>query len=149
MSSRQIDARNLILALAQLLNAERLEQLALAELGVDSTVGQALSAARSSYVEALPGIQEMRNALTHYDDWSQGKGRGPQKRLISAGVDRRAVARDGWAFGYDPSAHTVSLGPHSIDVETAVRAAANLARAIYAAAREVDNDRSETHSSDR
>src|SRR4051794_12831231 len=64
VSSRQIDARNLVLALAQLLNAEHLEQFALQDLGMDATLGSELDEVRSAYVVALPGIQEVRNAIT-------------------------------------------------------------------------------------
>jgi len=70
VSSTQIDARNLVFALVQLLAAEALEQKALRELGIDATVGHALSQARDRYLQALPGIQEMRNALTHFEDWA-------------------------------------------------------------------------------
>lgn len=48
------------------------------------------------------------------------------------------MARFFWGFGYDPSAGSVSLGPYVIGVGTADRAAAELCRAIYMAAREVD-----------
>ena len=45
-SSRQIDARQLVFALRQLLTAEQLEQVALKALGMDPAVGQELAKAR-------------------------------------------------------------------------------------------------------
>ncbi|WP_158781240.1 hypothetical protein [Streptomyces sp. NRRL S-237] len=45
--SRQIDARQLCIALRQLLMAEKLEQIALADLGIDPAAGQALNEARA------------------------------------------------------------------------------------------------------
>lgn len=138
VSSRQIDARNLVHALAQLLNTEHLEQFALQDLGMDATLRSELDEARSAYLVALPGIQEVRNAITHFEDWSRGQGRGRQTQLIRAGQDRRDVARDYWGFGYDPSTRTFRLGPLRIEVDSAVSAANDLHRAIYAAARAVD-----------
>jgi hypothetical protein len=43
-----------------------------------------------------------------------------------------------WGFGYDPSASTVSLGPHTIRINAADQAAEEFSWAIYLAAREVD-----------
>ena len=138
VSSRQIDGRILVLALAQMLTAEKLAQFALEDLAMDPMIGSALAEARSKYMEVLPGIQEMRNAMTHFEDWSRGEGRGTQRRLITAGKERRDAARQYWGFGYDPSAHSLSLGPHRVEVERAVAAATQLHWAIYAAAKAVD-----------
>lgn len=137
-SSEQIDARQLIVALRQLLAAERLEQLALKALGIDPTVRQALAAARQRFLDALPGIKDMRDALTHFEDWSRGVGYGPQKERRDAGEELRDIARMFSGFGYDPTAGTITLGPYKIDVETARDAAHELRNAISAAAHEVD-----------
>lgn len=137
-SSRQIDARQLVFALRQLLAAEQLEQVALKALGMDPAAGQELAKARKRFEEAIPGVKDMRDALMHFEDWSRGMGRGPQRDRHEAGEALRDVARFFWGFGYDPSAGSVSLGPYVIDVGTADRAAAELCRAIYMAAREVD-----------
>jgi hypothetical protein len=138
MSSRQVDARLLVFALTQLLAAEHLEQHALEQLAIDPAVGQDLAAARERFLHAVPGIQDMRNALTHFEDWSRGEGRGAQRKAIAGGGSQRDVARDYWGFGYDPSTRRVRLGPNHIDVETAERAAGELHWAIYSAAVEVD-----------
>lgn len=137
-SSRQIDARQLVFALRQLLTAEQLEQVALKALGMDPAVGQELAKARKRFEDGLPGVKDMRDALMHFEDWSRGTGRGPQRERREAGEALRDVARFFWGFGYDPSADSVSLGPYIIDVGTADRAAAELCRAIYMAARELD-----------
>ena len=137
-SSRQIDARNLILALRQLLRAERLEQLALGALDVDRSVGETLRRAAERFTVDLPGIEEMRDALTHFDEWSRGLGKGPQATQRNEGQDPRDVARHFWRFGYDPGAGTVSFGPYAIDLDVADRAALELCVAIYQAARAVD-----------
>lgn len=137
-SSRQIDARYLVLALRQLLAAEQLEQIALRELGIDAAVRDALADARQRFVAALPGIMDMRDGLIHFEDWSRGQGRGPQQKRRKSGELPREVARKYWGFGYNPNESTVSLGPYTINIDIADRAAVELARAIYMAAHEVD-----------
>jgi hypothetical protein len=139
-SSHQIDARQLVVALRQILAAEHLEQLALKELGIDPRVGTGLTKARQQFEETLPGIKNMRDALTHFDAWSLGKGHG-QREQVKAGAVPRDVARDFWGFGYDPSAETVSMGPYKIGLTAAATAADQLSWAIYLAAREVDKKR--------
>jgi hypothetical protein len=138
VGSHQVDARNLVLVLAQLLNAERLEQVALAELNIDPDVGHSLAGARTKFLNALPGICQMRNALTHFDEWSQGTGRGEQRTSVKTGENRRDVARRFWGFAYDRGTGAITHGPHRIEVEIAVRAASELAHEIYEAARQVD-----------
>jgi hypothetical protein len=137
-SSRQIDARQLVLALRQILNAERLVAVALEARGADTAAQDALAHARQRFEDALPGIKHMRDALMHFDQWSRGEGHGPQKDRRNPGEALRDVARDYWGFGYEPNAGTVSLGPYTIQVDTADQAARDLSRAIYQAAREVD-----------
>lgn len=137
-SSRQLDGHVLVMTLRQLLTAEQLEQAALTELGVDPGVGAALAEARQRFEEALPGIKDMRDALMHFDEWAQGRGRGPQKQRRDAGEALRDIARDYWRFGYDPNAGTVTFGPHTIDIDVAAQAAAELCHAIWVAAHEVD-----------
>jgi hypothetical protein len=137
-SSRQIDARQLVFALRQLLTAEQLEQAALKALGIDPVVGQELAKAREKFEAALPGVKDMRDGLMHFDEWARGKGLGPQKKRRDAGDALRDVARIFWGFGYDPNADTISMGPYSIDVGTADSAAKELSWAIFMAAREVD-----------
>lgn len=137
-SSRQIDARQLVFALRQILNAERLVAAAMEACGVDAAAHEALARARQQFVDALPGIKDMRDALMHFDEWSRGQGRGPQKRRRDAGDALRDVAREYWGFGYDPPAGVVSLGPYTIRVETADQAAAAMSWAIYEAACAVD-----------
>lgn len=139
MSSDQLDARTLVLALPQLLKAEGLEHFALKELGMDPSVGQALIKAKARYLAELPGIEHMRNSLIHFDEWARGAGLGPQKLDIKAGRAPRDVARDYWAFGYDRSAGAISCGPYRIEVDVAVRAAVELASSIYTAAKAVDD----------
>jgi hypothetical protein len=137
-SSRQLDAHVLVMTLRQLLTAEQLEQAALTQLAADPAVGAALTAARQRFEDALPGVKHMRDALMHFDEWSQGKGRGPQKQRHDTGQTLRDIARDFSRFGYDPAARTVEFGPYEIEIETASRAAVELTRAIVQAAREVD-----------
>jgi hypothetical protein len=138
ISSRQVDARNLVLALSQLLRAEHLEQFALDDLGLDPAAGQNLRAARAQYLEEMPGLEHMRNALTHFDAWARGAGLGPQKRRVDGGDAPRDVARDFWGFGYDPGSETISFGPYRIHVPTALQAALAFTAAIHTAARAVD-----------
>jgi hypothetical protein len=138
-SSRQLDAHVLVMTLRQLLTAEQLEQVALEELGIDTTIRDALAHARKRFEDALPGIKDMRDALMHFDEWSRGTGRGPQKDRVKAGEALRDVARDYWRFGYDPSAATVSFGPYTIDIDVAEQATHELGQAIYTAARTVDD----------
>ena len=138
VTSKQIDARNLVFALIQLLAAEALEQEALRVLGIDAIVGHALSQARDRYLEALPGIQQMRNALTHFEDWSLGRGHGPQKDSVAAGSDLRDVAAHFWGFGYHADERVIRQGPYALEVDKAAPAALDLYWAISAAAEMVD-----------
>lgn len=138
VSSQQVDARNLVFALVQLLAAENLEQTALRGLGVATEIREELAAARGRFLAALPDIQQMRNALTHFDEWAVGYGRGPQRRSVEEGSDRRDTASAFWGFGYDPGEQAVRLGPFEISVSSALPAATKLERAIGAAATEVD-----------
>jgi hypothetical protein len=137
-SSRQIDARNLVLALVQLLSAETLEERALVDLGMDPTVCQVLAQARARFLEALPGIQQMRNALTHFEDWSLGRGHYQQKLSAADGSSPRDLAAYFWGFSYNKDERSIRMGPHTIDVDGAARAADDLHWAIYDAAQEVD-----------
>lgn len=137
-SSRQLDAHVLVVMLRQLLTAEQLEQAALEALGIDQAVSAALTAVREQFEDALPGVKDMRDALTHFDEWAQGTGLGPQARRRNAGDALRDIARDYWRFGYDPATGIVSFGPYTIAIDTAERAASELCHAIWIAAHEVD-----------
>jgi hypothetical protein len=136
-SSRQIDARQLVLALRQLLAAVTLVDGRLQELGLDQAL-HALRQAKDEYEHALPGLTEVRNALMHFDAWALGAGHGPQKRRVAAGAPAREVASEFWGFAYDPAIETISLGPYTISVNDVAGAVAQLADAVYAAARAVD-----------
>lgn len=137
--ARQIDARQLVFALRQLLSAEKLEQFALKELSIDPAVRDTLKKARLRFEQALPGIKEMRDGLMHFEDWSRGMGKfGPQAKRRDVGDLPRDIARDFWGFGFDPSAGAVSFGPYTINIDTAEQAASEFSQAIYMAAREVD-----------
>ncbi|MEU4166108.1 hypothetical protein AB0F46_04380 [Streptomyces sp. NPDC026665] len=136
-SSRQIDARTLVVALRQLLAAVKLERIALTDLGMDPSVISALDDAEQVFLDALPNIKHVRDGLTHFEDWARGTGGGSQKDARKT-ADLRDVARDFWSFGYDPITDTVTMGPYSISVSAAVPAANALCDAIYAATRAVD-----------
>lgn len=137
-SSEQIDARQLIIALRQILTAEDLEQAALTELEMDGSVSAALAQARRVFEDALPGITHMRNALVHFEAWTRGMGRGPQKGRVDAGEAMRDAARAYSGFGYDHGTDSIFLGPHTITLNDAAKAAGELCQAIYAAANQVD-----------
>lgn len=137
-SSQQIDARQLVFALRQLLSAEELEQFALRELGIDQAIRASLSQARQRFEEVLPGIKDMRDGLMHFEEWARGMGRGPQKKQRNDGALPRDVARHFWGFGFDPKDGVVSFGPYRIAIDAAERATRELALAIWLAAREVD-----------
>lgn len=136
-SSRQIDARTLVVALRQFLAAVKLERIALTGLGMDPAVIAALDDAEQVYLDALPNIKHVRDGLTHFEDWARGEGGGPQKDARKT-ADPRDVARDFWSFGYDSVTDTVTMGPFTISVSAALPAANTLFDAIYAATRAVD-----------
>jgi hypothetical protein len=137
-SSRQLDARHLVFALRQLLTAEQLMQAAVRESDAAQDVSTALSHARQLIEDALPGVKHMRDALMHFEEWSRGTGRGPQRERLKAGETRRDIAQAFWSFAYDPIAGTVSLGPYSITLAAAAQAASDFRHAIYMAGREVE-----------
>lgn len=120
-SSRQIDARTLILALSQLLTAERLQQTALASLQIDPVVGEQLAHAREAFLAALPGLSDMRDSLVHFDEWSRGTGRSSQRTRAKAGEELRNIAASHWGFRYDAQARTITVGPRSIDIDRRCR----------------------------
>lgn len=136
--SRQLDARQLVVALWQLLMAHELERVAVRDLGMGKDVLAELSRARTRYEQALPGIKHMRDALLHFDEWARGHGRGPQQKAVEAGSELRDVASMYWNFGYDPALDTITLGPYVIQLDSAVDAANALVKGIYGAARAVD-----------
>lgn len=142
-NAEQLDARFLVLALAQLLTAEKLARTALVDVEAATAVRSSLSAALARYEVALPHIQEMRNALVHYDEWALGGGRGEQRAAIRGGVEARDVAAHFWTFVYDLDKRLVKLGPLVIEVDLAVPAAREFVRAIYVAAKVADHKRSD------
>lgn len=148
-SSRQIDARFLVVALRQLLTAAEFERTALEELGIDGAVGAELHQAQQRFDDALPGIKHMRDGLVHFEDWSRGLGKyGPQRQLKEAGEEPRDIARKFSGFGYDPGRGTIFFGladpgdgrlnRYTIDIDKVEAAAEALTWAIYLAAGEVD-----------
>jgi len=137
-SSRQIDARTLVVALRQLLAAVKLERIALTDLGMPAAVIAALDEAEQAFLDALPDIKHVRDGLTHFEDWARGMGSGPQAAARKNAAAPRDVARDFWSFAYDPATETVTMGPFTFSASAAVPAAGALRAAIYAATREVD-----------
>lgn len=112
--------------------------MALEALSIDRSVREALGSAAKRFTDDLRGIEDMRDGLTHFDDWSRGMGRGPQKMQRNVGRVPRDVARHFWQFGYDPGVGTVSFGPYAIDLDVADKAARELCAAVYQAAHAVD-----------
>lgn len=137
-SSRQIDARQLVLALVQVRTAETLMQRALKDLDLPTAVSEELSSALRRFDTALPGIVWMRNALTHFEDWSRGLGRGPQRERTANGEELRDIARAFSGFAYDLETDTITFGPDTFPIDAAGDAAHELVRAINAAAAQVD-----------
>ncbi|WSQ09006.1 hypothetical protein OG604_15180 [Streptomyces sp. NBC_01231] len=137
-STRQIDARTLVVALRQLLAAVKLERIALTDLGMDPAIITTLDRAEQAFLDALPNIKHVRDGLTHFEDWARGMGKfGPQADARK-NADPREVARDFLSFGYAPANDTVAMGPFTFSVSAAVPAANSLCDAIYAATRAVD-----------
>lgn len=123
----QIDARHLLLDLSQLATAARLQATALEREsdGLDPGVAAAFNVAQQRFLEALPGLKEMRDGLVHVNEWALGEGRsGPQRELRKSGEAERDVARRFWGLAFDPQAETVTVGQHRpIDLAVAERAA--------------------------
>ncbi|VVJ22815.1 Uncharacterised protein [Amycolatopsis camponoti] len=118
--------------------AEKLQQTALRGLKMEQAVIAELSRARSRFDKAVPDLQQMRNGLLHFDEWTRGSGDGPQKKEVKAGADPRIVASRYSRFGYDPAKDEIEFGPYSFQVAAAVEAAKDLFRAIHHAAQAVD-----------
>ncbi|WP_239069470.1 MULTISPECIES: hypothetical protein [unclassified Streptomyces] len=136
-SSRQIDARTLIVALRQLLGVAELEQIALKDLGMSPDVVDALEQAQQRYEAALPDVRHVRDGLTHFEDWAHRKGGKAQAAARKFGAPRD-VARDLWSFRYEAATDTVTTGPFTVPVSAAIPAATELCVAIHTAARAVD-----------
>jgi len=129
-SSQQIDSRFLVIALRQLLTAEQSQQKALKASRTEKVVRTELTKARKKFVADLPGIKDMRDGLVHFEDWSRGRGGGPQQERRAAGEPERDIAKAYSGFGYDPGEGTISNGPFSIDIEKVDPAATDLMWAI-------------------
>jgi hypothetical protein len=147
VSSIQLDARSLVIALAQLPRALRLEEGALRAEGVGRETRKELAQAGRSFERALPDLGSMRDALIHFDEWAVGRGGGLQGSARAAGKKQREVAASYWSFGYRPDDGAIRFGPFSLHVASAVNGARALHEAICKAAVEVDRVRSTRESS--
>lgn len=132
---RQIDTRQFIMALRQLLYAAEMEKREVQHL--DPAVLQALGEARQHFDQSVPGLTDARNVLVHFDEYARGEGK-LQHKLRKQGVDAATAARQFWTFGYDPATGSVQVGPYEINIEQARLQARQLFRAIYTAAQAVD-----------
>ena len=86
----------------------------------------------------LPGARAVRDVLEHFDEYSQGRGhlqqpgvkrgkRQPDEDLASQYVINVEGAES------DPTALTIRVGDHSVDLAKSPRAAADLVHAVRAA----------------
>jgi hypothetical protein len=139
-SSRQIDARQLVFALRQLLSAARLVDVAMQARGIDAAACEALARARQGFGDALAGsIKDMRDALMHFEDWSRGQGCGPQKGRRDAGQALRDVVTPRLlGLWLRPQRRNGLTRPLRHRRGHRAQAAQELSRAIYQAARAVD-----------
>ncbi|MFD6454306.1 hypothetical protein ACFWF3_26335 [Nocardia sp. NPDC060220] len=137
--SRQLDARVLVIALIQLTIAAKLMQEAAKAVG-GGQVEERMGAAQQQFRDALPGIEHMRNGLTHFDNWALGKGRGPQQVRRNNGEATADIARDFWYFGFDCEAGSVSLGPYDFGIDMAERAAREMYHLICDAGQALDEE---------
>ncbi|WP_067885311.1 hypothetical protein [Nocardia vaccinii] len=135
--SHQLDARLLVLALMALTNAAMLMRQA-SKRAANTRVSAGMTKARKRFCKALPGIEDIRNGLTHYDYWALGMGGGPQGVRREKGHDPSDIARDFWYFGFDRRAGTVTFGPYSFGIDEAERAARDLYRKICQAGQALD-----------
>jgi hypothetical protein len=83
---RRVEGVFLVMALRQLLRAA-----SFAQRKMNSTV---LRAELRSFKRALPGIEESRDALEHFDQWRMGKGRKQKREPDGTWVYIQAVYRD-------------------------------------------------------
>lgn len=136
--ARQIDARQCIIALAQLLLAARMEKKSILELdlGLDDAMRE-LTEAIDRFQEQLPDVVNARNQLMHFDEYATGIG-VRQRPLIAGGIEKTEVARQFWGGGYDPDTGIFREGLYEIHIEKAAGEARRLNSAIGAAARAVD-----------
>ncbi|WP_157124324.1 hypothetical protein [Nocardia pseudovaccinii] len=136
VSSHQIDARQLVFALRQLITAATLMEDVAAECGAARVV-TGMAGAIQRFKDALPGVKDMRDGLMHFENWSRGTGRGPQAKRARA-KELREIARDYWLFAFDREADTLSMGPYGFSGAAAEQAARDLYGMIYEAGRVLD-----------
>lgn len=86
----------------------------------------------------VPDLRYIRNGLVHFEDWTRGKGTGPQRTDVAAGLTPREVASKYSRFGYDPATDMITSGPYSFHVTSAFEAARVLTDAIVQAVFVVD-----------
>lgn len=134
---RQIDARQFVFMLRQLLLAAELQDEVI-RLEVRPEIHAAYRCARSAFEQRIPGLVAARDILMHFNEYAVGDGRLQRKLRKEAGIGAAEAARMFWGGGYDPATGEFGIGPHRIHIERALQAARTLNDAIYAAAKAVD-----------
>jgi len=130
---RQIDARQLAVALRQVLTAAVMAQKVVADL--DPAAHAALGVAIERFRQQVPAV-EVRDVLIHFEDYALGLGY--RQKQIAKVAGPAEAARQSWGGGYDPATDQFNLGTHRIDVEAARNEAHRLFDATYLAAKAVD-----------
>lgn len=135
-SAAQLHARLFVLALAQLSTAVKLEHEAMALVGLERLAPE-LAEAESRFIGAAPSLRNMRDALTHFDEWSRGAStRRAQAQMRKASTPRDVAAHTA-SFGYHSARGTVELGPYVLEIHAALAGADQLLVRLWRFSHEV------------
>jgi len=125
--ARWVDADFLILALR---NAKRAAEFA-AE-GASATAVGVIDAAVKQFDQAVPGLEDARNMIEHFNEYEQGTGNRQQP-----GVSRRArqpckLAAEAFSVDYvGPDPDILMIGDHTISIAAARNASRELHEKAY------------------
>ena len=137
-TQQQIYARQIFGQLSALRRCAEMLARELKRLAIDESQRGRLDREIETFDAAVPAAKHGRDILEHFDDYARGEGRLQRSAIRDLGLDVYQAAATYWGGGYDPATEELTEGPFTLVVPLALDAAAQLQRAIYAAARAVD-----------
>jgi len=119
-------------------NVRRAACMALAHL-TGTGAREQLREALDHFDTTLPDLEDARNVLEHFDEYTRGVGHRQQRPTIKPGqraADEPLAQQYRVGFehvGDDPRRRRIRIGPHAIELTEAGRAASQLVQEIRAA----------------
>lgn len=139
--AQQIYARQVFGQLRHLRRCATMLLRELHRLGVEQAHREQLQDEIDEFERAVPGATDARDLLEHSDAYARGDGRLQRRAMRELGIGAFEAAAMFWGGGYDSRTETITEGPFSVQIPQALQASERLYRAIYIAARAVDEMR--------